>query len=57
MFRQGFPLILAEILSRIPMNIIDRLISAFSGYGIALAISGFLRRTGSKEQIADSKEQ
>jgi hypothetical protein len=50
MFRQGFPLILAEILSRIPMNIIDRLISAFSGYGIALAISGFLRRINNKEQ-------
>jgi hypothetical protein len=44
MFRQGLPVILAEILSRIPINIIDRLISAFGGYGIALAISGFLRR-------------
>ncbi|MDR0475829.1 MAG: hypothetical protein LBH43_19445 [Treponema sp.] len=39
MFRQGFPLILAEILTRIPINIIDRLISAFGGYGIALAIA------------------
>jgi hypothetical protein len=39
MFQQGFPLILAEILSRIPMNIIDRLISAFSGYGIAFVIA------------------
>jgi hypothetical protein len=50
MFRQGSPLILAEILSRIPINIIDRLISAFSGFGIALAISGFLRKINNKER-------
>ena len=36
MFPHGFPLILTEILSRIPVNIVDRLISAFAGYGIAL---------------------
>jgi hypothetical protein len=51
MFRQGFPLILAEILSRIPMNVIDRLISAFVGYGIALGISGILKRTKIREQL------
>jgi hypothetical protein len=50
MFRQGFPLILAELLSRIPLKIIDRLISSFGGYGIALAISGFLRRTINTQQ-------
>ena len=38
MFSQNFPVILKEILSRIPMNIIDRLLSAFSGYGIALGL-------------------
>jgi hypothetical protein len=32
------PIILAEILSRIPVNIIDRLITAFAGYGIALLL-------------------
>ena len=30
---------LTEILSRIPINIIDRLISVFCGYGIALGVS------------------
>jgi hypothetical protein len=44
MFRQGFPLILAEILTRIPINIIDRLISAFAGYGVALAIKRAILR-------------
>jgi len=31
--------ILAEIIVRIPMNIIDRLVSAFGGYAIALALA------------------
>jgi hypothetical protein len=45
MFPQGGPpLILAEILSRIPINIIDRLITAFAGYGIALALYALVRR-------------
>ncbi|MDR1802644.1 MAG: hypothetical protein LBQ94_03475 [Treponema sp.] len=30
------PVFLAEILSRIPVNIIDRLIAAFGGYGVAV---------------------
>ena len=38
MFPRGFPVILEEILIRIPMNIIDRLIAAFGGYGIALVL-------------------
>jgi hypothetical protein len=44
MFQQGFPIILAEILSRIPMNVIDRLISAFGGYGIAFVIVKFRKQ-------------
>jgi hypothetical protein len=35
---QNIPLILTEIISRFPMNVIDRLISAFAGYGFALAL-------------------
>jgi len=31
-----FPLVLREIISRIPINIIDRILSAFGGFGIAL---------------------
>ncbi|WP_461257696.1 hypothetical protein [Treponema sp. R80B11-R83G3] len=38
MFGKNIPAVLAEILSRIPVNIIDRLITAFAGYGIALGI-------------------
>jgi len=48
MFPQGFSLILGEILVRIPINIVDRLISAFSGYGIALALSVFICRLKAK---------
>ena len=48
MFPQGFSLILGEILVRIPINIVDRLISAFSGYGIALALSVFICRMKAK---------
>jgi len=39
MFYNKIPLVLREILSRIPINIIDRLISAFAGYGVAKLVS------------------
>jgi hypothetical protein len=35
---QKLPLILTEIMSRFPINIIDRLITAFAGYGFAVLI-------------------
>ena len=41
LYGRGFPLILVEILSRIPINIIDRLLTAFGGYGIALLAAAF----------------
>jgi len=37
-FYAGLPLILREIISRIPINIIDRIISVFAGFGIAWVI-------------------
>jgi hypothetical protein len=45
MFGKNLPVILVEILSRVPVNIIDRLISVFAGYGIALVVtwSGLLK--------------
>jgi len=46
MFQDDFPLILKEILSRIPINSIDRLISAFFGYGLALLFRGLLKDRG-----------
>ena len=42
MFGQNVPMLLKEIISRIPVNIIDRLISVFAGYGIALLIQRVL---------------
>ena len=38
------PIFLAEILSRIPVNIIDRLIAAFGGYGAAVVFRRMIRR-------------
>jgi len=38
MFGEKFSVLLREILARIPVNIIDRPIAAFCGYGIALGL-------------------
>jgi len=38
MFTQNVPIIVKEIVSRIPVNIVDRLISSFAGFGIACLI-------------------
>ena len=38
------PVFLAEILSRIPVNIIDRLIAAFGGFGAAVVFRRMVRR-------------
>ena len=46
MFSENFPLILSEILLRIPVNIIDRLISAFGGYGVAVVIGKLSKEQG-----------
>jgi len=37
-FYGGLPLVLREIVSRVPINIIDRIISVFAGFGIAYVI-------------------
>ena len=42
MFHHNIPVLLNEILSRIPINIIDRLISAFAAFGVALAVRGLM---------------
>jgi hypothetical protein len=39
LLRKNLPAFFAEILSRIPVNIIDRLVSAFAGYGIAALLA------------------
>jgi len=47
MFGHNVPVVFKEIVSRIPVNIIDRLISVFAGYGIAVIlkrISGLSKR-------------
>ena len=43
MFSGNFPVFLSEIFTRIPVNIIDRLISVFAGYGIAFGIRAIFR--------------
>jgi hypothetical protein len=37
--RKGLPLPLTEILCRIPVNIPDRLLSVFGGYGFAVMLA------------------
>ena len=44
LFKGGLPVLLEEIFGRIPINIIDRFISVFCGYGIALLTSVFFRK-------------
>ena len=39
LFKRQMPVVAVEILSRIPMNIIDRLITVFAAYGIAKGAS------------------
>ena len=46
LFSEDSPMLLAEILSRIPVNIVDRHITAFLGYGAALLCVKGLRRRG-----------
>jgi hypothetical protein len=36
--RQGFSLAAAEILARVPINVLDRIIAIFGGYGAALLL-------------------
>jgi len=44
MFNENTPILISEIASRIPVNIIDRSISAFGGFGIALCIRRLTKR-------------
>jgi len=45
-FYGGLPLVLREIVSRIPINIIDRIISVFAGFGIAYLIGKVVNKVG-----------
>jgi hypothetical protein len=38
MFTENVPTVVREILARIPVNMIDRIITAFAGYGIAILL-------------------
>jgi len=44
MFHHNIHMLPNEILSRIPINIIDRLISAFAAFGVALAVRGLMKK-------------
>jgi hypothetical protein len=53
--RQGFSLWASEILARFPVNIADKSISVFVGYGIALLLKKIVSRAGAarvKEPLA-----
>ena len=43
MFQENYPILLVEISSRIPVNIIDRPIAAYGGYGIAVLLRKIMR--------------
>jgi hypothetical protein len=43
--KQGFGLTASEILARFPINIADRPIAVFGGYGIAFLVKKIFRRT------------
>jgi hypothetical protein len=38
MFAENTPTLVKEIVARIPVNMIDRIITAFAGYGIAILL-------------------
>jgi len=42
--RQGFGLLPSEILGRIPVNLIDKTISVFAGFGIAFLVKKFFEK-------------
>lgn len=46
---QGLPLAGAAILARIPMNIIDKCIAVFAGYGMSLLIANVFPPAGEKD--------
>jgi hypothetical protein len=55
MFTENTPTVVTEIVARIPVNMIDRIITAFAGYGIALLIKrekGKEKKVVIQEQIA-----
>jgi hypothetical protein len=49
--RKELPLLAVEVLCRIPVNILDRLISVFGGYGFALALKALSARVGRGKKI------
>jgi hypothetical protein len=44
LYQSGFPAAAVEILSRIPVNMIDRPISVFAGFGVAALLRGVRRK-------------
>jgi hypothetical protein len=44
LLRRNLPLVFVEILSRIPINVIDRLVSVFCAYGIAVLFRKLLAK-------------
>jgi hypothetical protein len=49
--RQNLPGLVVEIGSRIPVNLLDRLISSFAGYGLALLLAWGRRKMGKYRNV------
>ncbi|MCL2809544.1 MAG: hypothetical protein FWD24_05715 [Treponema sp.] len=52
MFGHDVPVVFKEIISRLPINIADRLISAFTGYGIFLLLRRLLKPTALENSLS-----
>jgi hypothetical protein len=52
--RQGFGLTASEILARIPVNIADKTITVFGGYGIAFLIKKIITRARAAKELQAS---
>jgi hypothetical protein len=53
----NLPIVLSEILSRFPQNIIDRLITAFAGFGIALLLQVISKKLRVKNVVVRERER
>jgi hypothetical protein len=54
----NLPLILSEIMSRLPQNVIDRIVTAFAGYGVAMLLQVISEKLRVKSgRMGDTNEQ
>jgi len=54
MFDKNYPVFLSQIFSRIPVNIVDRLISVFAGYGAAYLLRSVFKLSSQRPKPSSS---